>query len=136
MKRIIVFLVLACVAATLLTGCFKSDEQLIEDRINGFARALNAGDIEKALDCLDSSTRTAGRAMLNITNSLLGIGVSVSDLLALGIAFGEIDGGFVISGITSVDVDGDRATATVVMGETEYSVGLVKEDGDWFITPD
>lgn len=122
----------------------KTDEQLIEERIDEFATAYNNGDYDGVLECLDTKTRNTYNAMMNVGGALLGgfgldMGISLSDLFSLGVGFIAVDEVMAFD-IHSIEV-GDNGTAVVdvtiksaVGGFSEKAYfTMKKEKDDWFI---
>ena len=134
-------------------GCnfLKSDEAIIEERINTLADAYNAGDVDALINCFDSKTRTTVNSALGIGNAVLGkltgLGISVQDVLGLGAGLAGMEYGdsIEIYSVDNINISGNNATADVSLSFTdiyskskntdsgEISVGLVKENGDWFV---
>jgi hypothetical protein len=125
----------------------KSDRELIESRIEKFADAYNDGDLDKALDCMDSKTKNTYKSAVNITNSLIGktgFGADIRDLF--GLSVGSLSDGdmldiditgveFADSGRANVKADLTFRAKTLNRNETEdgITIVMVKENGDWFI---
>lgn len=137
-----------CILALCLCSCdppdVRSDEQKIQDRLDAFIFALNSGDTDAALECLDSKNRNMLNAALNIggglLNSLIGFDIDVKDVLAL--AIGLNSGDLFKADVKDISITSDTtavATMTLtsqVSGQTESVSGtmdLVKEKGDWYI---
>lgn len=148
--RLILSVILALsLIVCLCGGCdyFKSDEQLIRERIDDFKFAINAGDMEGAFECLDAKSRSTYEAMLNIGEGLIGglvgFDISTSDLFAL--AMGTSSGDILSMEIQSIEITSET-TATVTMSMTmsddrmdldesveSAPLEMVKEKGDWYI---
>ncbi len=120
---------------------FKSDEELIEDRISTFLSAYNAGDMEGVLECLDEKTRNMYQGMMNIAQGLGGKGFGVSDLFAVGVGVTS-DGDLLSVDILDIQFESEeKATVlTVLTYRDKYQEAsdrtvftMIKEDGDWFI---
>ena len=142
---------LALIFAIVL-GCFtacgeKSDEELIEKRIESFVKTYNAGDLDKLIENLSYSERTEMQSYITLIE---GIGFSYGgasgklDLSAIfGIAMGSTtDGDMMGINIESINItDESHAEVSVsvrmknkYMEETQSGrIDMVKEDGDWFI---
>ena len=91
-KLTIILLTIGLLAAVYYSGFFQSDEDKIEDRMNEFLAAYNAGDIKSVLESLDAKTRNTYSAYMNVGNALIGLsgfGLDVSDLFALGISLSD-----------------------------------------------
>lgn len=145
MKRIISALLILSAIAFSFFGCAtKSDETMIEDRMNAFVKAYNAGDMEGILACLDAKTRNTYKAALNVGNTLIGMtgfSVDISDLFSLGIGLvgeGEL---LTFDNMTISKVSDTQAEISVALyyqdaqstHSQQFSVAMVKEDGDWYI---
>ena len=155
MKRvlsIISMVLVISVMTCMLGGCelfdmFKSDEDLIHERVDAFFFALNSGDMEAAFDCMDAKSRNTYKAMINLTEGLIGglIGfdIPMADLFALTI--GTTSGDFASAQVVSIEITSD--TTAVVMLNMNVSddrmdldesvenvpMQMVKEQGDWYI---
>lgn len=140
----VITVLLLCVS--LLSACtlFKSDEELIESRINSFVKAYNSGDMDEVLKCLDTKTRNACQAAINIGNVFIGktgYGFQLSDLFGLGASALSEEDLLTLSDITINLVDDTEATVDVTMkyDDTKASTQgsavftMIKEDDDWFI---
>lgn len=151
MKKIIRIISLGlafCLLALSLCSCdppdTRSDEKKIQDRLDAFVFALNSGDTDAALECLDAKNRNMLNAALNIggglLNSLIGFNIDVKDILAL--AIGLNSGDLFTANVQDISITSDtKAVAyltltTQIGGQTESESGtldLVKEKGDWYI---
>ena len=146
--RIISLGLVLCLLALSLCSCQlfapKSDEELIRERVKDFESALNTGDIDAALECMDAKSRNAYNAVFNIGESILGyfIGfdIDMSDVFAL--AIGLNSGDMFSMKVYNVNITSDTTatvylTATVQMaGEVETedtTLDMVKEKGGWYI---
>lgn len=128
----------------------KSDEELIEARIDEFLTAYNTGDLDAVLNCLDAKTRNAYKSAIGITEALGGavpnVGgilgeISISDLF--GISIGIMSKGDVLMvDIRQINIqDGTTATVDVTMGykdkldafSSEAVFTMLKENGNWYI---
>ncbi len=136
-----VFLVIAIIV-TAITGCqFKSDEQLIEEKIDGFVGCYNAGDFDGVLECLDSKTQNTFKAALNITQGVLGINFELSDLFSLSVGLMS-EGDILNIEIIQMTVNNDKAT---VQGKISYHdtmqsdlsddviISMIRENNKWVI---
>ncbi|MGN1203108.1 MAG: hypothetical protein ACI4RF_07405 [Eubacterium sp.] len=151
MKKILTLTLILILSVSFLSGCnmlIKSDEELIEERINSFVSAYNSGDVDGLIECFDSKTKTAMKSALGIGNSLLGglIGfdISLSDIFGLGM--GITDGDVLtVQQINDIQVGTDTATAdvTIVFSDEWGGSGattddctfyLKSENGGWFIS--
>ncbi len=148
-KRILsLFLVIAIVLTTLVScgdnqksKSKKSDEKLIEERIDTFLTAYNDGDTDVVLSCFDTKTRNAFQAMSNLLGGLAGsaagFNIDLSDLFSLGVSTTSDD--FMELEITDINViDSQNATVTTTMDltgakkQTIYFV-MVYENNGWYI---
>lgn len=142
-----------CLLATCLCGCDtveslfdrRTDEEKIRDRLDDFVMALNSGDADAALECLDSRSRNMYNAVFNIGQSIvgafIGFDINVKDVFALAIG---LNGGDVFSmEIRELNItSGTTATVTLaataqVAGQSESEVlrlDMVKEKNDWYIS--
>ena len=155
MKRVLsiisMVLVLSLMTCT-LGGCelfemFKSDEDLIHERVDAFFFALNSGDMEGAFDCMDAKSRNYYQAMIGLTESLIGglIGfdLPMADLFAL--TMGTTSGDFASAQVVSIEITSETtAVVTLNMNMSDDRLDLnesvenvpmqmVKEQGDWYI---
>ncbi|MGM9640151.1 MAG: hypothetical protein ACI3V3_02155 [Faecousia sp.] len=146
MRRIVSIMVVVCVFVGILSACvFKSDQKLIEDRIESFLKAYNAGDLEAVLECLDAKTRNTYRSAFGIGNALIGMtgfGGSLSDMFGLGVGLMSDRDVMQLRDLEIVVTSPSEATVRATMyynNDLEHSssqkvqLTLVKEDGDWFI---
>ena len=137
------FLVIISVFCCFFSGCKKSDEELIEARIEAFVDAYNDGDMDALLECMDRKSRKQLQATMNIlgalSGALLGVDISLSDLFSLGISMTDED--WLTVTISNITVDGDEA---VVNGKMSLNNGhftendsvtffMLKEDSDWYV---
>ena len=157
MSKFLIFLVVAAVAfgayLMFFTNLFKTDEQMIEERINAFAEDYNSGDAEAMMEHFDQGTRVMLESTIGLTEALLGeaagFDISYSDMFGLGAALNE--GDMLEITIQSVDIQSDDyavVSATMNMNadmmgysasETdEVQFEMVKEEAgflnqDWYI---
>lgn len=146
MKKILLFILSVVLAAFCLTAC-QSDEVKIENRVNEMITAFNTGDMEGVLDCYDAKTRNANKALLNIGSELFGMtgfDVGLADLFGLTVGLmsdGEL---LVVEDMQiSVNSNGTRATVELTLNYKDVSntdtvyqqLTMVKENGDWYVTP-
>lgn len=145
-KCVLLLLCVTCMIATMLCGC-KSDEVKIQERLDAALFAFNSGDMEGVLDCYDARTRNVNKAVLGIGNSLLGMGgidIGLSSLFALSVGL-QSDGELARLEDVQITIgaDGTRANVEAVLCyedtddtlELPLKITMVKENGDWFITP-
>lgn len=146
MKRILLFLLTIGIIASVLCAC-KSDEAMIEDRMNTFVSAFNSGDMEAVLECFDAKTRNAYKAIFSIGDGLIGMTgfeVGLSDLFGLSVGLVS-EGELLQVEDLQITINSESSRATVT-GSLCYSdvansydqtiqLTMVKENGDWFITP-
>lgn len=145
MKKILTVVLAAAIAIFLFLGIGgKTDEEMIADRINAFARAYNSGDMEEAIGCMDAKSRNAYMAALQVGDAIIGLtgfDIGMTDLFSLGIAIAEE--GEAIQ-FTNLDIemnsDSDASVRALMYLEgygTEYgkkiAFHMVKENGDWYL---
>lgn len=136
--------VVAAVVSFLIfgTNLFKSDETLIRERIQAYEDACNDGDYEAMLDCMDSETKAMMEGTMSIMDGLFsegtGMDFGMSDMFGLAGSMGD----FFTVEITSIEIEGEYATVTVIMSADMYGYSesteeaelpMVKEKGDWYI---
>ncbi len=145
MKKLIAAILSVVLVVSFCCSCsflnfFKSDEQIIGERIEAFASAYSDGDFEALFGCFDKRTRKTYETVLGVADGifggLTGFDIPIGDLFELGgmYAAGEFD---MQIEIESIEVKGDKAIAKVTMiadgdSESEEFV-LCKEDYDWYI---
>lgn len=145
-RRFLAVIMVLFLCFSLLSACTspKSDEELIESRINNFIKAYNSGDIDAVLDCLDAKTKNTYKAAMNIGNVLIGktgFGISLADLFGISIGIMSEDDVLTISNI-SISISSDTSATVYVtlgykdkMSDTQEKAffTMIKEDDDWFI---
>ncbi len=108
---------------------FKSDEQKIRERFDTFATAINTNDLEGVIACFDSNTRDFMEVALDVARINGNYKGIFGDLY-------ETDG-FTQMQVISVQIDGEKASATVlttINGDSDSAViPMVKENGEWYI---
>jgi len=135
---IVVVLALAVVGFVVF---HKSDEQLIEDRIQTLQDAYNEGDASKLISCFDHKTQIELKAIGGIASSVLG--VSISDLFgaAAGLSsnlssFTGDDVAVVIS-IHSIRIRTKTAQVDVTFAigaeSQDTTLPMVKSGFSWYI---
>lgn len=147
-KIFAVLAVIVCfslVAVFLAQYFFKSDEQLINERIDKFLNAYNSGDMSGVVSCFDAKTRNQFQGILNIGNALIGgstgFGINISDLF--GISVGSVSDEDILKATDRVITfkSDSLATVTITLSyKDNYSsmsdkavLTMVKEGRDWFI---
>lgn len=147
-KWLIPLLALAAAAAVALFlftdfgNIFKSDEELIRERIQAYEDACNDGDYEAMLECMDAQTQSLMDTTMGLMDGLFsegtGLGIGMSDMFGLAGLMGD----YMNVEIINIAIDGDYATVTVEMSANMYGyeassgeaeLPMVKEDGDWYI---
>ncbi|MGN1432725.1 MAG: hypothetical protein ACI4XI_03385 [Ruminococcus sp.] len=144
-KSVLSFLIIVL----LLPACnmFKSDTDMIKERINKFVISYNSGDIEGVIDCLDSKKRTTYKSALGIGNALLNglidIDISLQDIFGIGMGLTENDS-ITIEKYNNINISSDSATVDISLIYTDEIDGdrsnekgvfyLIKENDDWFIS--
>lgn len=143
MKKIVLFLLCIVLLVPILSGC-KSDEVLIKERVDQLLFAFNSGDMEGVLNCYDAKTRNANKALLGLGNKLLGDNMDLSGLFSLVVGFASEGEMLRMEDVQiTVNAKGTKATVKAKLyysdieneQETLLQLTMVKEDGDWFITP-
>ncbi|MGN1250460.1 MAG: hypothetical protein ACI4XW_10345, partial [Candidatus Spyradocola sp.] len=129
----------------------KTDEELIEERIETFVLAYNSGDFEAVADCLDSKNRNAIKSALGIAQSIggalfkqitgVGLDISLNDIFGLAMGYaGDVT--LIEIEVNEITLESEnRASVSVTMTsdidpnpfEGVQALILVKEKGDWFI---
>lgn len=145
-KRYLVLICIFGMLSTMMCGC-KSDEVKIQERLDAVVFAFNSGDMEGVLDCYDAKTRNVNKAALGIGDGLLGMGgidIGLSSLFALTVGL-QSDGDIVQVEDVQIKISSDGKCAEVSAmvhfdgpgGEldTPTQMTMIKENGDWFITP-
>lgn len=145
-KRLLLLICIFGMIPTMLCGC-KSDEVKIQERLDAVVFAFNSGDMEGVLDCYDAKTRNVNKAVLGIGDGLLGMGgidIGFSSLFALTVGL-QSEGDIVkVEDVQiTINSDGTRAEVSAMVhfdgpgGEldTPIQMTMIKENGDWYITP-
>ncbi len=145
-KRIIaVFLILSlCLFVMSACNMPKTDEEMIESRINKFVKAYNSGDIDIVMECLDAKSRNAFKSAISIGNALIGktgFGIDIADFFGLGVGVFSDDDMITISDIRINMSSEKKAIVDVTFGYKDKNSStkekafftMVKEDKDWFI---
>lgn len=145
-RRFLAVIMMLLLCFSLLSACTfqKSDEELIESRIDQFLKAYNAGDMEAILDCLDTKTKNTYEAAMNIGNILIGktgFDINLSDLFSISV--GTMSEGDILTiSDTTINISDDtKATVYVTLGykdkmndtQEKAFFTMIKEDNDWFI---
>lgn len=150
MKKFLALLLLIVMALGCFASCKEYDnetkipptnEEFITERIETFLTAYNTGDMEAVLECLDTKTRNAFQAMVNLLGGLAGAAagfdIDLSDLFSLGVSMTQ--GDFMELEITAINViDSSNAIATTVMnlvgaGTQTIYFEMVYENDGWYI---
>lgn len=132
------------------TNVFKSDEDLIKERIDEFIEAYNNGDMDAVMECFDPKTRSAMEATMGIGDALFGsytgLDIGLGDMFGLsaGINEGDLmtlkDIQFTVpDGAEAVTVNANMTMNVSVMGRSQSMdspvvINMVKDDGDWYIS--
>ncbi len=147
MKRCISIMLICVFATFFLYGCNvgKSDEELINDRIDVFLTAYNSGDYEEVLNCFTGKLKNTLKAATGIGNALMGgitgFDINMADLFGLGagiLSEGDI---LTVSNIEIMFQDDTTANAETILNfnvngtETSETTTFImsKENNDWFI---
>ena len=125
-----------------LGNIFKSDDQLIRERIQAYEDACNNGDYEGMLDCMDSATRSVMDASMGLLDGFFsegtGLGIGMTDLFG----FAGLMGDYCDIQIIDITIDGNYAVVNIIMTmeiygaeqqSTEAALPMVKENGNWYI---
>lgn len=145
-KRLLLLMCALGLTSTILCGC-KSDEVKIQERLDAVVFAFNSGDMEGVLDCYDAKTRNVNKAVLGIGDSLLGMGgidIGLSSMFALAVGL-RSNGELVRIEDVQITMNSDRTVAKVEAVlcyedtgsafDAPLQITMVKENGDWYITP-
>lgn len=125
-----------------LGNIFKSDEQLIRERIQAYEDACNNGDYEGMLDCMDGATRSLMESSMGILDGIFSEGTGLDFGMTDLFGFAGLMGDYCNIQITTITIDGDHATVDIIMSmdvygmeqqSTEAQLPMVKENGDWYI---
>lgn len=125
-----------------LGNIFKSDEQLIRERIQAYEDACNNGDYEGMLDCMDGATRSLMESSMGILDGIFSEGTGLDFGMTDLFGFAGLMGDYCNIQITNITIDGDHATVDIIMSmdvygmeqqSTEAQLPMVKENGDWYI---
>lgn len=151
-KRILTvsMVLLLCFFSLFACSAPKSDEELIESKINQFLKAYNSGDMDAVLECLAARTKNQVSSAMKIAQAIGGavpkVGgilgkISISDLFGVSVGMVSDDDILTISDTTINIVSDTKATVDVVLGykdklsdtQGKAFFTMVKEDNDWFI---
>ena len=143
---IIALILCACLLVVFVGSYFfKSDERMINERIDAFLDAYNSGNMQGVMECFDAKTRNKYQGMMGIGNALIsgssGFGFSISDMFGVGV--GTMSEGDILT-ISDRSITIDSETTATVIGILSYKdkhaemsdravITMVKEDGEWFI---
>ncbi len=147
-KNVIILAIAAIVTVMTVAGCGgkKTDEELITERIESFVEAYNNGDMEEAIECMDSKSRNALESAMNMANALIGktgFDISMGDLFGLAVSMSESEllkiDDISITYISDENADvsaglsyNDKITGTANF-EEQIIIKMKKEKSDWFI---
>ena len=137
-------LVLLC-----FVGCLKSDEKTIEDTVEDFIKAYNAGDMDALTETLSYKKRTALKSYMELINGIgfgmggFSVGLDASAIFGISVSSVSADEDMMELEIIDIDIDEDEESATVeveAIFNTKYSEEyyegeffMVKEDDEWYI---
>jgi hypothetical protein len=135
-----VFVAVGAVAFSLL----ESDEDIIIRRISTFESAYNRGDLEAMVDCFDPATRTTLKAAISVTDTIIGgltgYSFNIADMFGLVMGLGpffDFDTPTISITVESVDINGDKATANVIINaggsEVHALLHMMKDNMGWYI---
>ena len=125
-----------------LGNIFKSDEQLIRERIQAYEDACTHGAYEGMLDCMDGATRSLMESSMGILDGIFSEGTGLDFGMTDLFGFAGLMGDYCNIQITNITIDGDHATVDIIMSmdvygmeqqSTEAQLPMVKENGDWYI---
>lgn len=137
MSKFLIFLLVAAIALgaylAFFTNLFKTDEQMIEERIYAFAEDYNSGDAEAMMEHFDQGTRVMLESTIGLTESLLGeatgFDISYNDMFGLGAALNE--GDMLEITIHSIDIQSDDyAVVSATMDMNANMMGYSASDSD------
>lgn len=123
----------------------KSDESMIEARIDEFTTAYNSGDWDGVMKCLDSKTRNTCESLINLSESIggaaFGVNIKLSDLFSIGVGLIPEDEILRISIVEVIIENEESATVdanlqfndSISDTEETVTISMVKENGDWYI---
>jgi len=123
---------------------FKSDEELIRERVEEFETAYNNTDWDAMMDCMDESTRAMMEMVMGFADSIMseaiGFDMAMSDMFAMSGLM--LEGEFCEMEVVDIQIDGDTARVTVRMTVDMYGYSdseemilpMVKEGNDWYIS--
>lgn len=133
----------------LLTSCnvFKSDEEIIEDRINKFLTEYNSGDYEEVLECFTPKMKNTLKSATGIGDAILGkltgINLKSSDLFGFGAGILSQDDVLTISDAKLTLENETTATVECILTFKNNLIGksttqkssfiMSKEKNDWLI---
>ena len=140
-------IVVTFIVLLISSGCnaFKTDEEIIEERINTFLSAYNSGDYEETLDCLSPKTKNTMKGITGVGETLLGgitgYNFNMSDLFGLGAGILSEDDILTVSDLKISFEDDSNATVNLTMtfnanvSKEPHKANfiMVKEDDDWYI---
>lgn len=125
----------------MMAGCesVKSNEELIQDKLEKFCVSYNAGDLEQVLTCFDSETRRLYEAAVKIGNGIASNewGMELSDLFSLGSAMSE-DATIENLNIALINIEKREAfvEGQMYLGDgvkCQVEITMIQENGDWFL---
>lgn len=147
-KNIVILTIATIITVMTVAGCNinKTDEELINRRIEAFFEAYNAGDMEGGVKCLDSKTKNTYESAMNMTNALIGktgFSIKLSDIF--GVAVGVISEGDLLkaSEMNITLTSDETANVNTVLSYSDKTgmgnfaekvlISMKKEKSDWFI---
>ena len=123
------------------TDIFKSDEDLIRERIEALETAFNDGDMDGVLECLDSQSQVYAEMYMGVMDSFLsegtGLDMGMGDLFGFAGAMGD----YCTIEVLDIQISGDTALVTVSITMDMYGtyqseegvLPMIKEDDGWYI---
>ena len=153
MKKVLAYFMTFCIILFSFAGCslFKSDEELIKNRIEKFSYAYNTGDLNAIIECFDTKSRNKYKAAINIAENIggavlgklskSGLGLNIADLFGFSVGTVSNDDLLNIEIIQINILDEQNASIEVKMGykdkmsdfSTNAVFTMLKENGDWYI---
>lgn len=126
---------------------FKSDDVIIENRIDKFLKNYNSGDYDGVLDCLDLKTKNTYKSVSNIGNAIIGktgFKISLADLFGISVGVLSSDDLLKVSDMNINIISENNAEVKAVLSYKNDAASafnstinvcfvMVKENNDWFI---
>lgn len=147
-KNTVIWTIAAIITVMSVAGCSvnKTDEELINNRIESFIEAYNVGDMDGVLECLDSKTKNTFESAMNMSNALIGktgFNINLSDIF--GFTVGMISEGDLLK-VSKININftsDETADVNTVLSYSDKTgtgdfdekviISMKKEKSDWFI---